>query len=145
DRYISDNFIRVSTLMVALHDLGWDVGFSDSFRLNRQSADDWYVKVDKKPTAGGGTSTYGLELGVEIEGQQVNIMPYLVKAIKTGQFEQVQNELVLQLESGQMIGLDAAKVKQIIATMGELYSENPLDEQQQIQLPEQQLMQVARL
>jgi non-specific serine/threonine protein kinase len=72
-------------------------------------------------------------------------MPYLVKAIKTGQFEQVQNELVLQLESGQMIGLDAAKVKQIIATMGELYSENPLDEQQQIQLPEHQLMQVARL
>lgn len=145
DRYISNNFIRVSTLMVALHDLGWDVGFSDSFRLNRQSADDWYVKVDKKPTAGGGASTYGLELGVEIEGRQVNIMPYLVKAIKTGQFEQVQNELVLQLESGQMIGLDAAKVKQIIATMGELYSENPLDEQQQIQLPEHQLMQVARL
>ncbi len=145
DRYIPDDFVRVSTLMVALHDLGWDVTFDDSFRLNRQSADDWYVKVDKQPATSGGVSSYALELGVEIEGQQVNIMPYLVKAIKTGQFEQVQNELVLQLESGQMIGLDAAKVKQIIATMGELYSDNPLNEQQQIQLPEQHLMQVARL
>lgn len=145
DRFIPNDFVRVSTLMVALHDLGWDVGFEDSFRLNRQSADDWYVKVDKKTVQTGGATSYGLELGVEIEGKQVNIMPYLVKAIKTGQFEQVQNELVLQLESGQMIGLDAAKVKQIIATMGELYSDQPLNEQQQIQLPEQQLMQVARL
>jgi len=145
DRYVPEDFVRISTLMVALHDLGWDVGFADSFRLNRQSVDDWYVKVDKKAAQGTAASSYGLELGVEIEGEQVNIMPYLVKAIKTGQFEQVHNELVLQLESGQMIGLDAAKVKQIIATMGELYSDQPLDEQQQIQLPEQQLMQVARL
>lgn len=145
DRFIPADIVRLCTYLVALYDLDWDVRFDDSFRLNRQSADDWYVKVDKKSTGLGGPQTYGLELGVEVDGQQVNIMPYLVKAIKTGQFEQIQKELVLQLESGQMIGLDAAKVKQIIATMGELYSEQPLDKQQQIQLPEQQLMQVARL
>lgn len=145
DRYIPDDFVRVSTLLTALHDLGWEVIFDDSFRLNRRSADDWYVKVEKKTGQSRGSAAYGLELGVEVDGEPVNIMPYLVKAIKTGQFEQVQQELVLQLESGQMIGLDAAKIKQIIATMGELYSDQPLDEQQQIQLPEQQLMQVARL
>lgn len=145
DRFIANDFVRLATLLTALHGLGWDVGFADSFRLNRLSAKDWYLKVEKKTAATESAQSYGLELGVEVDGQQVNIMPYLVKAIKTGQFEQVQNELVLQLESGQMVGLDAAKVKQIIATMGELYSDKPLDEHNQITLPEQQLMQVARL
>lgn len=145
DRFIPPDFVRICTLLVALHDLGWDVSFADSFRLNRQSVNDWYLKVDQKTGHSGGTASYGLELGVEVNGEKLNIMPYLVKAIQTGRFEQIQNELVLQLESGQMIGLEAAKIKQIIATMGELYSENPLNDAQQIELPEQQLMQVARL
>lgn len=144
DRYLYDDFTLVAPYLIALNDLGWDVVIAKSFRLNRIKADRWYVQVEKQ-TKTGSASAFGLEVGVQLEGETINLMPYIVKAIKTGQFEQVQKDLVLQLDSGQMIGVDVAKVKQIIATLGELYDDKPLDKDERLPLAEQQLMQVVQL
>ncbi len=144
DRYLSDDFSRVAPYLITLNDLGWDVVIANSFRLNRIKANQWYVQVEKQ-AKGGGASAFALEVGVQLDGETINLMPYIVKAIKTGQFEQVQKDLVLQLDSGQMIGVDAAKVKQIISTLSELYDDKPLDKAERLPLAEQQLMQVVQL
>ncbi|MGJ8664381.1 MAG: DEAD/DEAH box helicase, partial [Marinicella sp.] len=141
DRYLGDDFIQVAPMLLSLHHAGWQVIIEDDYRLNRAVADQWFVDVNKaKATHNSGW--FDVKIGVEINQQKFNLVPYLLKAIKTGAFDSVKNELMIQLDNGLNIGVAKKQLEQIIATISELYDEKGAGEE--LLLSEHQMLHVAQ-
>ncbi len=140
DRYLGEDFTAVAPLLVALSASGWQLQIEAAYRLNRVVADQWYVAV--KPTATDNPGWFDMQLGVEVEQQKHNLLPYLIKAIKTGAFDDVQQELMVQLDGGLNIGIKKAQVAQILSTIAELYQGQTAEDQ--LLLSPHQMLQVAQ-
>ncbi len=151
DRHIGDDFIAIAPLLVALHDMNWQVVIEPEFRLNRIIADKWYVDVQNK---GQGSDTdsigwFDLKIGIEVNQQRINLLPYLIKAIKTGGFSAVKQELMLQLENGVNVGVAKDQLNQILNTIGELYgtdiqTKTNQNQAESLLLNEHQLLKMAQ-
>jgi SNF2 family DNA or RNA helicase len=158
DRFLDGNFAHWMPLLLGLSKDGWKIEFDKSFRLNQKSVDRWYSKVssiDKNNTnkqlnstsASGHylqeeTSWFDLEVGIHVDGQAVNLMPYIVKALQQGlwdlQGKQSDQPLHLTLDDGTRIELAYGRVKNILNTLLELFENKPLTEQDQLRLPSNQ-------
>ncbi len=123
DRHAGDDFTAIAPLLVALQEMDWQVDIAPEYRLNHLSVDQWYVDV--KPTAqhskGAEGGWFDLQIGIEVNQQKFNLVPYLIKAIKTGGFDAIKQELMIQLDQGVNVGVAKEQLQQIIATISELY------------------------
>ena len=144
DRYLPTNFTAVAPLLLVLSRSGWEVLIDDDYRLNSQKVSQVYVKVQaqNKQLDNG---WFDVEVGVKVGGEAVNILPYLIKAIKTGQFESIKEELMIKLEDGQFIDMPKAKVSQILATINELYDDKLLNKSNKISMNQHQLLRLAEI
>jgi len=141
DRCIDQGFTQLAPLLrvLMLHD--WELVFDPGFRLERQTIDQYVLDVE----AHTGTQSFDVSLGVKVNDELVNVLPYLAQAIKTGQFDQVREELLIKLDNGSFLGLAKASLKQIFATLNELYDEQALNETGTIKMNQHQLMRLAEL
>ena len=143
DRYLDNNFREFVLLLVALKHEGWQIEIHNSFKLKQIKAKNWYASVtlqDKK------SNWFDLELGVTINGQQVNILPFLVKAIKTGKFNIYDHsDLSIKLDDGTNIGIQHHAVKQILSTLTELYDEKSLNNNNRLQLSTHQTIRLNQI
>ncbi len=132
-KFTGDDFTAIAPLLVALQEMDWQVIIEPEYRLNRVAADQWYVDV--KPAKQGQQNTEGgwfdLKIGIEVNQQKINLLPYLIKAIKTGGFNAVKQELMIQLDNGVNVGVAKEQVEQIIATIGELYEHRKPNSEQE--------------
>ncbi|VAW46417.1 hypothetical protein MNBD_GAMMA02-318, partial [hydrothermal vent metagenome] len=90
---------------------------------------------------------FDLQIGIEVNQQKFNLMPYLIKAIKTGGFDTVKQELMIQLDNGVNVGVAKEQVEQIIATISELFNVNAGDAKkgdESLLLSQHQLLQIAQ-
>jgi len=140
DRYLGDDLTQLAPTLVALHANGWEITFDQQYRMSRLQPDQWFVDIS--PSSEQSEGWFDLQLGVTIDGQRMNLVPYLLKAIKTGDFEAVQQQLMLQLDEGQSLAIEKAKIKQIMVTLAELYQGSGQDS---LQLNSHQLLQVAQV
>ena len=62
----------------ALREEGWRVEIQPDFQYNLAEIDDWYADVDEVPEQG----WFDLELGIEVEGQRISLLPILLQAIR---------------------------------------------------------------
>jgi len=154
DRYLGDDFITVAPLLVVLARMDWQVIIEPEYRLNRVAGDQWYVDV-KASTQSQQNSENGwfdFKIGIEVNQQKINLLPYLIKAIKTGGFDEIKQELMIQLDNGVNVGVAKEQVKQILATIGELYEHNNEENSrgngnssdEALLLSEHQLLQIAQ-
>ncbi len=141
DRYLGDDFTAIAPLLVALKQAGWVIDIAADFRLNHAKADQWYVEVNELKSAAA-QGWYDLKVGVEIDQKQFNLMPFLLKAIKTGAFDAVKNELMVQLDNGLNLGIDKQQINQILTTINELYDGQ--GDPDQLLLSKHQLVAVAQ-
>ncbi|MCF6288868.1 MAG: DEAD/DEAH box helicase [Proteobacteria bacterium] len=148
DRYIEDNFIFISCLLRGLQLEGWHITIANNFRLNQYTTDNWYAQInshnhDKQHKNKG---WFDLELGVKIDGQTINLLPYLVKAIRTGKItgKNIGN-INIKLDDGKNISINNNTLKQILATLGELYDETSLNAEGQLTLATTQLLRIKQL
>ena len=134
--------------------MDWQVIIEPEYKLNRVAADQWYVDV-KTSTQSQQSSENGwfdFKIGIEVNQQKINLLPYLIKAIKTGGFDAIKQELMIQLDNGVNVGVAKEQVKQILATIGELYEHNSNGDLQNTKisadegllLNQHQLLQVAQ-
>lgn len=125
DRYLGGDFTAVAPMLLTLKQAGWQVNIEQDYRLNRASADQWFIDVSqaKKTKKTQDSGWFDLKIGVEINQQRFNLIPYLLKAIKTGAFDSVKHELMIQLDNGLNIGVAKKQLEQIIATISELYDD----------------------
>lgn len=149
DRYLGDDFTAVAPMLIALHEMQWQIVIEPEYRLNRVAADQWYVDVKKATSKVGDTDGgwFDLKIGIEVNQQKFNLLPYLIKAIKTGGFDTVKQELMIQLDNGVNVGVAKDQVEQIMATISELYESNTGDKKvinESLLLNQHQMLQIAQ-
>src|SRR3990167_10970492 len=57
---------------------GWQVLVRPDFQFNLQEVDDWYAQIDEAPEH----DRFDLELGIELDGQRISLLPILLQAIR---------------------------------------------------------------
>ncbi|WPC04214.1 DEAD/DEAH box helicase [Pseudomonas benzenivorans] len=110
---------------------GWQVRMQPDFHYDLAQVDDWYAEVEDAPEH----DWFDLELGIEVEGQRISLLPILLQAIRqkpwllTGEAlaQRADEELLLvSLPHGnRRIALPFARLKPLLATLGELFFRDP--------------------
>ncbi|MBD9399338.1 DEAD/DEAH box helicase [Pseudomonas sp. PDM11] len=111
----------------ALRDEGWRVEIQPDFQYNLAEIDDWYADVDEMPERG----WFDLELGIEVEGQRISLLPVLLQAIRRSPWllsgdalaQRNDEELLLVSlpHSQRRVALPYARLKPLLAALGELF------------------------
>ncbi|RTR38886.1 DEAD/DEAH box helicase [Shewanella canadensis] len=137
----------LSEQMIALYRLslaGWCIEFDMKNRFSIVKAQRWYGDVAQDP---GSKNWFDLEIGVEVNGQKINLLPYLVKAIRLGLVDNIEDKdtILMELDSGERLSLPVDRVKQILAVLVELYEARPLSDTETLTLPMHQVTRLAEL
>jgi non-specific serine/threonine protein kinase len=145
DRYLESDFTAYAPLLRGLQLDGWQVEIDDSYRLNQVKAKNWYAEIKKNDKDE--SHWFDLELGVKIEGQTVNILPYLVKSIQSGQLDSnsLSKDFSITLENGKSVGIDHKSIQQILSTLTELYDSKSLNKKDNLTLSKTQLIRIQQL
>ncbi|MBU1285068.1 MAG: SWIM zinc finger family protein, partial [Gammaproteobacteria bacterium] len=61
-----------------LREEGWQIRMQPDFQFNLTPVDDWYAEVEEDPEQ----NWFDLELGIEVEGQRISLLPILLQAIR---------------------------------------------------------------
>lgn len=151
DRHLDKQFSQYACLLFGLKLDGWKVTIDDSFRMNQTQISDWYVNIknqqaNKQKHSNLSNNWFDLELGVTIDGESINILPHLVKAIQSGKLlNSKQQSFNIKLEDGANIGLNNDMLKQIVSTLSELYDSNSLNVNNNLTMSSSQLMRINQL
>ena len=138
---------ELSEQVIALHRLslaGWEIKYEPKNRFEVIHAQYWYGDVSNHDSD---KSWFDLEIGVEVNGNKVNLLPYLVKAVRHGLVDNIDNQdtLLMELDSGERLALPAARIKKILTVLVELYENRPLSVTETVTLPMHQLTRIAEL
>ncbi|MHC0449613.1 MAG: SNF2-related protein [Candidatus Lariskella arthropodorum] len=109
-----------------IRELGWEVIMGDNFSYNVVYADDeWYAEIEE----GSGIEWFGVELGVTIDGERLNLVPILLNLLKKGDdiFEIIRelpsnNALLVEIGDGRRIALPSERAKILLSTLQNLFS-----------------------
>lgn len=143
DRHLPDNFSSIAPLLLVLQRQAWRVKIDQSYRLNSKTARQIYIQVDKQDKQS--QEWFDVELGVKLDDESVNLLPYLVKAIKTGQFNSVKEDLLIKLDDGRFIDMPKAKIMQIIDTLNELFDDKLMNGVEKVSMNQHQLLRLAEI
>ncbi|WP_439861079.1 DEAD/DEAH box helicase [Pseudomonas sp. MBLB4136] len=119
---------------------GWLVRMQPDFQYNLAQVDDWYAEVEDAPEH----DWFDLELGIEVEGQRISLLPILLQAIRqkpwllTGDAlaQRADEEMLLVNlpHSARRIALPFARLKPLLGTLGELFFREPDELGQRLRL-----------
>ncbi|WP_437884128.1 DEAD/DEAH box helicase [Pseudomonas sp. LRF_L74] len=114
-----------------LREAGWEIRMQPDFHFNLAQVDDWYAHVDEEPAQ----DWFELELGIEVDGQQIDLLPILLQSIRRAPWlldrESVaqrgdEDVLLAPLpHSNRRIALPFSRLRPLLATLGELYLRDP--------------------
>ncbi len=125
---------------------GWQVEMTQSFRFNFAEVEDWTAKLEENA----GNDWFGLELGIQVDGKTVNLLPILLNLM--GKFKGGLNVATLadmadknldftgRLPDSRLVALPAARVKGILSVLVELFDVDENTERLKLSL-----VQAARL
>lgn len=124
----------------ALQAEGWQIEMQSDFHYNLTQIDDWYANIEESAEH----DWFDLELGIEVDGQRISLLPVLLQAIRRTPWllngeavaqRQDQDMLLVSLtQTGQRVALPFARLKPLLATLGELFFAEPGDISNQIRL-----------
>jgi len=141
-RLLNGDFSHWFPMIRGLQLEGWIIEFAPGFKLNQKQVEDWYSRVNQID-AESATNWFELEVGVKVDGEPVNILPFIVEAFRSGQLDlsEENNTISFTLDDGRVIGISRQRVQSIVDTLMELSESKPLVEQK-LRLPENQLVRV---
>ncbi|MET1257295.1 DEAD/DEAH box helicase [Aliikangiella maris] len=135
DRYLEGDLSHWFVLFRGLQCEGWRIRFDDNFELNQKRVDDWYTKVtlaeqSEQP------NWFELEVGVSVNGQSINILPYIVKMLDQEQWvvSEFIKDCIIQLDDGTKIKIATDRLQNIINNLIELSEKSPLNINQRLKL-----------
>ncbi|MEN3275301.1 MAG: hypothetical protein V7631_1091 [Massilia sp.] len=111
-----------------LIDAGWHLQKSNKYRYDVVPVEDWYAEIDEPEEAG--KAWFELELGIVVNRKRVPLLPVLVQMIRNAptDFDPAvlaahgeADQMLATLPEGVRVALPWARVKPILATLGELY------------------------
>ena len=131
-----DWFDFVADTLPRLREAGWLIEMDEAFRFRAAEIGDWYADVSEA-----GQDWFDLDLGVEIDGQKMPLLPILVAAVRTrpdllggpalsGSAAQPgahSRSLIVRLDDGRFAPIPLARVQPLLAVLHELIDQ-PLGE-----------------
>ncbi len=136
---VIDNWLRFNlNILPKLRSQGWQVEIEPDFPFNVTRPDDeWYADIDESS----GTDWFGVELGVMVDGERLNLLPILLSGFK--QHPDIFNELdnlgnkgtlFFLLPDGRQLALPSDRVKIILSFLKDLYNFENLEEDGKLKL-----------
>ena len=117
----------IAATVPALRAEGWQIEIDPDFRYQLAPLGDWYAELEDS-----GEDWFDLDLGVEIDGQRMPLLPILVEAVRTrpdllGGTESEapggrtrRESLMVQLEDGRFAAIPLARVRPVLSVLHEL-------------------------
>jgi len=140
---VDDNFYRyhfIRDFIPELRSKGWVVEIDDSFPTRIIDAEvDWYTDINEHSD----NHWFDMELGIEIEGEKINLLPIMVNLVKhlytkltSQEFQQLPEDdtFLLPLEDGRCLPLPVGRVRNIFNLLTELYDHQTLDKDGRLSL-----------
>ena len=132
---------KLSSIQSLASKEGWLLILEDSFPAHiTHEIDEWYTDIDDN---GSDIDWFGLNVGVLIDGEQVNILPLLLNKIRT-QFKNLTPDAIkelpddtsceLQMENGHYLKIPFERIRNILLVLCELFEEKPLDDEGKLKL-----------
>lgn len=132
---------KFSNLQVLANKEGWTLQVDESFPMRIiHEVDDWYTELDEE---GSGIDWFGVNIGVLVNEERVNILPLLVEKIET-QFrgfdaqaiKQLPNDTPCQLrmKNGEYLQIPFERIRNILLVLFELFEDKPLDDSGKLKL-----------
>lgn len=131
---------------------GWHIETDPSFPFQPiEKIGEWYANVDRSSTTG--TDWFDLEMGVEVDGERINILPHIVRLLRDPHIRsQVDKDnlgegevIYAQLDDGRYLPIPASKIQFIVRTLIELYDFSSLTNEGRLRLSTWQSAQLAEL
>src|SRR5690606_5980502 len=113
----------------------WQIHILPDFHFNLANVDGWYAQLEEATDH----QWFDLEMGIEVEGQRISLLPILLQAIRTTPWlldAQALNRsdadafflAALPGEGGRRVALPFSRLKPLLSTLGELYfNDQPAD------------------
>jgi len=134
DEEITSRWLSFSmNVLPKLRSKGWEIEIDPDFPFNVVEADEeWYADIDES----GGTDWFGMELGITVEGEKVNILPLLLKGIKQNPdvFSNLEKEIppevkiFFPLPDKRMLALPFERIRLMLSFLKDLYGFENLQE-----------------
>ncbi len=137
--------------MGQLQSEGWHIEIEDSFPWHLSEPDAWYGELEESE----GGDWFNLELGVELAGERVPLLPLLVNVLANARAERTLDALlnkpddfpvlVSLSESGTVLKIPFGRVRAIVQTLVELLDPDALQDDGRLRLSRFQAGQLEQL
>jgi superfamily II DNA or RNA helicase len=133
-----------------LRKAGWTVSIDAAFPHRLAAVDDWYVDLSAQARP----EWFDLELGVLVDGRQLNLLPALVEYLQTFGDDAGASPLAapappggdhvfIALEDGRHLPVPATRLQRIAHTLVELFDRDALNDRRALSLPRNQASRLA--
>ena len=118
---------------------GWLIETDDSFRFRLAEPEDWYANAE----AGSGIDWFGVEMGVHVNGQKINLLPILLEQIQRNPRliseehlaeQKADAAIPIQLTDGRILPFPVRRLKEMLGVLLELFDSKSLDRRGRLQL-----------
>ncbi len=125
-----------------LKKLNWQLDIKPGFRHNLVRVDHWRARLEDS-----GGHWFSINMGIMVDGETINLFPLIVRQLQqmpklwreTALSTMDAEEMVLfPLGDGREVGLPAGRLRQILATLVELFDEHLMSKDGAIRLPNNQ-------
>jgi len=130
-----------------LQEQGWEIITDDNFALSFEEAAQWHAELEQE-----GAEWFALSLGIELNGEPLNLLPTLVQLL--AEFEtpqhlreylQAQPYVLVLAAEHHWLKLPSERLQPIFETLVELYDQDTLDEHGKLRLSRHQGVQLNDL
>ncbi len=137
--------------LATLREQGWRTLLLPEFQFNLLTIDHWFASIEESP----GLDWFALELGIEIEGKVISLLPILLQLIRQAPKlldpkyleQRDDNDVVLVHvgKFGQRVALPYARIRPVLSSLGELYMQEALSDDFKLRLPRQEAARLIQL
>ena len=138
----------VETDLPQLQTQGWQVTIDDSFQFRFEEADDWHADLEEEEQ----NEWFSMTLGVELNGERINLLPALVDFLSQAGDPQTLREILekhshflVSVGEHRWLKLPSDRLRPIFDTLIELYDHEPLDDTGKLLLSRHQGLQLGDL
>jgi len=145
----------INFCLVNLPDLqasGWQIEMEPSFNFRFAEIEDWTATVNED---GGNNDWFSIELGIQVDGLPVNLLPVLLDLIRQfpeqmsmqalAQLGAEDTPLIASLADGRLVTLPISRIQNILSVLVELFDKDTVHNVQRIELSAVQAGRLAEL
>lgn len=130
---------------------GWRIDITEDYpyQIVTDDIDDWYSAIEEESS---GYDWFGLELGITLKGEKINLLPILQNILKKLPSNNIKDWIAQQTDSifaelpdGRYIALPADRIRHILTIFIELYDTDALSDEQKLRLSKLHAMRLLEL